>query len=53
MYCNLIASAEESTLRDGRLKTSGTAIDAILPPVRRFGGDRDEKKTGVRESRTR
>ena len=38
-----------STFRDGRLKTTGTAIDAILPPVRRFGGGRAEKKRSVIE----
>ena len=36
-----------STFRDGRLKTTGTALDAILPPVRRFGGGRAAKKAGV------
>ena len=36
-------------LRDGRFKTTGTAIDTILPPVRRFGGARAEKKAGVIE----
>ena len=38
-----------STFRDGRLKTTGTAIDAILPPVRRFGGGRAVKKRSVIE----
>ena len=38
-----------SSFRDGRLKTTGTAIDAILPPVRRFGGNRAAKKAGVIE----
>lgn len=38
-----------STFRDGRLKTTGTAIDAILPPVRRFGGGRAAKKRSVIE----
>ena len=38
-----------STFRDGRLKTTGTAIDAILPPVRRFGGGRAAKKRSVVE----
>ena len=38
-----------SALRDGRFKTTGTAIDTILPPVRRFGGARAEKKAGVIE----
>ena len=38
-----------SALRDGRFKMTGTAIDTILPPVRRFGGARAEKKAGVIE----
>ena len=38
-----------STFRDGRLKTTGTAIDVILPPVRRFGGGRAAKKRSVVE----
>ena len=38
-----------STFRDGRLKTTGTALDAILPPVRRFGGGRAAKKRSVIE----
>ena len=35
--------------RDGEVKTSGTAIDSILPPMTRFGGggQRDKKKMGV------
>ncbi|MGP1585331.1 MAG: type I restriction endonuclease subunit R [Schwartzia sp. (in: firmicutes)] len=37
------------TFRDGVLKTTGTSIDAILPPVRRFGGGRAEKKRTVIE----
>ncbi len=36
-----------NTFRDGRLRTTGTAIDAILPPMRRFGGERAVKKAGV------
>ena len=38
-----------SALRDGRFKTTGTAIDTILPPVHRFDGARAEKKAGVIE----
>ena len=38
-----------STFRDGRLKTTGIALDAILPPVRRFGGGRAAKKRSVIE----
>jgi len=34
--------------RDGVLKTTGTDIDKILPPVSRFGGgNRSEKKQGI------
>ena len=36
--------------RDGTLKTTGTDIDKILPPVSRFGGgNRAEKKQGIIE----
>ena len=38
----------EASFRDGSVKTSGTAIDKILPPMSRFGGgNRAEKKQGV------
>jgi type I restriction enzyme R subunit len=38
----------ENSFRDGEIKTTGTDIDKILPPVSRFGGgDRAEKKKGV------
>ena len=38
----------DNSLRDGILKTSGTDIDAIMPPVSRFGGgNRAEKKKQV------
>ncbi|MCL2125013.1 MAG: hypothetical protein FWH33_03370 [Oscillospiraceae bacterium] len=34
--------------RDGILKTTGTDIDRIMPPVSRFsGGNRAEKKQGI------
>lgn len=33
----------------GSLKTNGTVIDNIMPPVSRFGGGRAKKKTGVIE----
>ena len=34
--------------RDGAIKTTGTDIDAILPPVRRFGdGNRQERKQRI------
>ena len=39
-----------SAFRDGELKTTGTDIDSILPPIRRFGGgNRAEKKERVIE----
>lgn len=39
----------ENAFRDGILKTTGTDIDKILPPVSRFGGggSRDKKKQTV------
>lgn len=37
----------EYSFRDGTLKTTGTDIDKILPPISRFGGGREEKKQGV------
>jgi type I restriction enzyme R subunit len=38
----------EGSLRDGNLKTTGTDLDKILPPVSRFsGGNRTEKKQTV------
>jgi type I restriction enzyme R subunit len=38
----------DNSFRDGALKTIGTDIDKILPPVSRFGGgNRTEKKQGV------
>ena len=36
-------------LRDGTLKTTGTAIDQIMPPVSRFGRGRAVKKQGIIE----
>ncbi len=39
----------ENSFRDGILKTTGTDIDRILPPVSRFGGGRDKKKEAVLE----
>lgn len=40
----------DNSLRDGTLKTTGTDIDKLLPPVSRFGGgNRAEKKLGVIE----
>ena len=38
----------DNSLKDGTLKTTGTDIDKLLPPVSRFGGgNRVEKKLGV------
>jgi type I restriction enzyme, R subunit len=39
----------DNALRDGILKTTGTAIDRIMPPVSRFGGGRTVKKQGIIE----
>ena len=39
----------ENAFRDGEIKTEGTDIEKILPPVSRFGGGRDQKKQGVIE----
>ena len=39
----------ENAFRDGMLKTTGTAIDKIMPPVSRFGGGRALKKQGIIE----
>jgi len=42
----------DNAFRDGTLKTTGTDVDKILPPVSRFGGggsNRAEKKQGVIE----
>ena len=38
----------ENAFRDGEIKTTGTDIDKLMPPVSRFGGgNRAEKKQGV------
>jgi len=38
----------DNAFRDGEIKTTGTDIDRIMPPVSRFGGGgRAEKKQGV------
>jgi len=39
----------DNAFRDGVLKTTGTAIDRIMPPVSRFGGGRAAKKQGINE----
>ena len=41
------------SFRDGVLKTTGTDIDKILPPVSRFGGGREKKKAAVIEKLTK
>lgn len=37
----------EYSFRDGEIKTTGTDIDKIIPPVSRFGGGREKKKKRV------
>lgn len=37
----------ENAFRDGEMKTSGTNIDKLMPPVSHFGGKRTEKKQGI------
>jgi type I restriction enzyme R subunit len=38
----------DNAFRDGSLKTTGTDLDKIMPPVSRFGGgNRNEKKQGI------
>lgn len=39
----------ENAFRDGILKTTGTDVDRILPPMSRFGNARQEKKHRVLE----
>ena len=40
----------ENAFRDGEIKTTGTDIDRLMPPISRFGGgDRTTKKQGVIE----
>ncbi|NLX79210.1 MAG: type I restriction endonuclease subunit R, partial [Clostridiales bacterium] len=39
----------DNALRDGVLKTTGTAVDKIMPPISRFGGGRAEKKQSIIE----
>lgn len=41
-----------NSFRDGVLKTTGTDIDKILPPISRFGGARIKKKQNVIEKLT-
>ena len=40
----------EKAFRDGTVKTTGTDIDKLMPPVSRFGGgNRAAKKQGIIE----
>lgn len=44
----------ESSFRDGQVRTTGTDIDKILPPISRFGGGnrKEKKKTVIEKIRT-
>ncbi len=35
------------SFRDGVMKTTGTDIDKLMPPMTRFGGAREKKKSGI------
>ncbi len=37
------------SFRDGVMKTTGTDIDKLMPPMSRFGGDREKKKLSIIE----
>ena len=38
----------EDAFRDGEIKTAGTDIDKLMPPISRFGGGgRAKKKQGI------
>ena len=37
----------ENAFRDGEIKTAGTDIDKLMPPISRFGGGRTQKKQRV------
>ena len=40
----------ENALRDGTLKTTGTGVERIMPPMPRFGqSNRAQKKQGIIE----
>ncbi len=43
----------DNAFKDGSLKTTGTAIDLIMPPVSRFGSNRDHTKQGIIEKLVR
>lgn len=40
----------DNAFRDGNLKTTGTDVDRILPPMSRFGSERQKKKNSVLET---
>ena len=35
------------SFRDGIMKTTGTDLDKIMPPMSRFGGEREKKKIHI------
>ncbi len=37
------------SFRDGIMKTTGTDLDKIMPPMSRFGGEREKKKAAITE----
>ncbi len=37
----------DTSFRNGTLRTTGTDIDSIMPPISRFGGNREEKKQTI------
>ena len=37
------------SFRDGIIKTTGTDLDKIMPPMSRFGGEREKKKATITE----
>ena len=37
----------ENSFREGEVKTVGTGIDRLMPPVSRFDGNRERKKQGI------
>ena len=37
----------EASLQAGEIRTVGTDIDKLMPPVSRFGGGREKKKQGI------
>ena len=39
----------ENSFRDGNLKTTGTDIDKIMPPMSYFGGGKTERKKSIIE----